>query len=312
MRTLLELPEIDNLGPLPFNKNYEVAMQAQPQTKTNEIIERLSLVKIRSKENVSSFMFKSFHRDAKNLVKVCPSEGYMVLGVLSCLEFDDEQMHAFHRNSITLSSGGNQEYLNYITSLEVACLWKEAFDISTEAFNKEKNDIERLTWVLDHGENIFHFHQIDQYLKLWDKLSPKDSYPRRDLLCNLKAFLDNFSISEFDTLDYFSRISSVMHNSGVIVSSRSISIDNDLLVIDYMLSDDSTDVDFLQQKIKESVFGTNADKFISINIINKDLEDLVCALDSDITPENIVEPDYDQLKRIELLVSGVGLADANR
>lgn len=280
-------------------------MQANPQTKTNEIIERLSLVKIRSKENVSSFMFKSFHREAKNLVKVCPSEGYMVLGVLSCLEFDDEKMHSSHRNSIVLSSGGNQEYLNYITSLEVACLWKEAFDVAKEAFSKENNDIERLAWVLNNGENIFHFHQIDQYLKLWDKLSPQDPYPRRDLLYNLKVFLDNFSISDHNTIDYFGRIASVMHKSGVIVSSRSLSINDDLLVIDYMLSDDSTDIEVLQQKIKEAVCGTKTDKFISVNIVNKDLEDLVRALDCDITPENIIEPDYEQLKRIELLVSGI-------
>lgn len=246
-------------------------MGPQPETITDDILSELGAFKNRSKAN--AFSLNKYRREAEKLKDIDPSGYHTILGAIACLETDVINMHKHHQNAILLSGNGISEVFNYIASLDVSCLWKEAYELSIKAYNEDKSDISRLKHVFDFGRGLLRYHDLQLYLQNWNKLKPDEEYFAAELINRVVDFMNERSLTDNDFAEYSTAINGHLHKTGVIITTVGTALINDKIYIDYKVDDDNADIIRLNQGIKEIAEPLNFGHLFEVKICHEFLDD---------------------------------------
>ena len=117
---------------------------AIPQPKSAEIIEELNEYFL-DEIMPDQFKLNRMKNDAHKIMKDDHVNGYVILGVIACIEKDFESMHKHHQNAIKLSNSNLSPLIQYAVSLKNSDLPEEAFKIAKEAYALNKNNLATLS-----------------------------------------------------------------------------------------------------------------------------------------------------------------------
>jgi len=155
-----------------------------PKTEYNDIIANLNFIDEHFDIDDFRFNLKEYKRKGIDLIKKDPETGLTLLGIVSCVEQDLDQMHSYHKSAIEVSGGSFFAISQYGCSLYSAGLLEEAWDFGLKAYNINPTSKEILSFLV---KNSYILGKTDYYRKFkeelihlkFDFIDP-DSFPEDD------------------------------------------------------------------------------------------------------------------------------------
>lgn len=149
-----------------------------PQEKATTIIEELN--EIGSSEEVDDLTLNRYKHEAEKL----KSSGYLmesfiILGMIACLEGDEEKMHSSHKNAIAYAQENPNATRNYAVSLLRMGAIKEAYQYFLKTYNLDQadqrflNDIIESLYDLSVYDNNYE-RDLECYALRWKELTGED------------------------------------------------------------------------------------------------------------------------------------------
>lgn len=121
---------------------------AVPKEKAVEIIEELNMVS--SNEQIDGFTIARYKHEAEKLkTSGYLAEAFIILGMIACLEGDEEKMHASHRNAISYAPTNPNTTRNYAVSLLKVGQSKEAYKYFLQTYKLDPTDKRFLNDVIE-------------------------------------------------------------------------------------------------------------------------------------------------------------------
>lgn len=163
-------------------------MIAEPEFKTDQIIGKLN--QMAQSGAIDEFQLAGFKREAENIKKDDIANGFLLLGMIACLENKPDEMRSNHENSLHYSGRSLFFLGQYIQSLRKINDFHTAYKIAKEAAGKKdahQVDVELYALILiDYADICLELdyedelHGImDDYKKLTGKDIPLD-FPEDD------------------------------------------------------------------------------------------------------------------------------------
>ena len=162
-----------------------------------------------SSSNINEFQLKRIKIEVEKLKKDSPSDAYMVLGMVSCVEKDIENMHHNHLNAIKLNKCYDT-ISAYAISLIKSELFQESYNQALKAYKLCDGDVYKILeglgtlilccYYLDYKEELYNYQQQ------WKKIKNED-YPlpfsedNDDNLAEMFDYFDNIIDNNPDEID---------------------------------------------------------------------------------------------------------------
>lgn len=139
-----------------------------PKSKTQNLICQLNDMIISG--NVNEFTLRRCKAEAAKVKEVDLPDYFCLLGMIACIEEDDENMHAKHKNSI-LYSGNDPHYLaQYGVSLMNRKLFERGYGVAKEALEKDPLNEEALNLMIKAANCLGKEEDFSIYTAKWHKL----------------------------------------------------------------------------------------------------------------------------------------------
>jgi|GEM_PF-5512772 len=155
-------------------------MIAQPETKSNQIVDELSRF-INDKVTPDMFTLARLRRDAENIKKKAPNEGYMLLGMIACLEVNLSKCKENHQKSIRLATSA-LDYMNYSKSLAYLGATGEAYKQITLALKHYPPTPDLLWSACESALGSGFWQGVEMHYQEYKKLSTNAGYKEIDEL----------------------------------------------------------------------------------------------------------------------------------
>ena len=117
------------------------------QTKAQDLLDKLSGL-AGSRKQISELQIAALRREAKQSLHADAFHGYMALGALASLVWDDEALHENHQCAIRLSNS-ELAHRNYAASLSAVLLYENAANEMMLAVDKEPENLTSLRTAID-------------------------------------------------------------------------------------------------------------------------------------------------------------------
>jgi hypothetical protein len=117
------------------------------QTKAQDLLDKLSGL-AGSRNQITELQIAALRREAKQSLQVDAFHGYMALGALASLVWDDEALHTNHQCAIKLSNS-EIAHRNYAASLSAVLLYENAAKEMMLAVDKEPENLTSLRSAID-------------------------------------------------------------------------------------------------------------------------------------------------------------------
>ncbi len=120
-----------------------------PLTKSEELLDELSRVDMTSSA-MNEFVLAALKQRARAAIKTDPYHGYMALGAISALAWNDADLDAAHRNAIALDDN-SLAHANYAVSLQLVNRRAEAAEQARIASDLEPENISLLARAIEYA-----------------------------------------------------------------------------------------------------------------------------------------------------------------
>jgi hypothetical protein len=286
-------------------------------TKSQEIVEYLA--SFNTRKQTHSFLLRIHKKNALALCGIEPTQGFICLGAIACLEHDFVSMHKYHKQAIASSNNSNHSLTNYGISLRKSCLWRDALHYYEQTVEDGIPDDETFGSLLFLNHLLGHYNKSISLVKAWEELHPDKSHEYPDTY-NYLQFIQELNIQENDIEQIMSFIGEVLSETDVIIIRCRISVfredGNAFLNYELTPADPKQDIIELENIIDGHLTQRNFSKHIldhmTISFTNSDIDNIdnmlqcfeTCMVEN---PESIIVPDSVQLRRIEELIDGVDL-----
>lgn len=150
-------------------------MKIAPVSKLEHIIPRLNEIGYCFDITKFRFELNGFKLDAKKIIPKDPEWGYSLLGIISCIENNYEDMHKFHQKAIDASGGGLISYIQYANSLAHVHDHQNAFEFAFKAHQIDPSNVDVLKTLLISSYYIKDQTKYKKYKMKLNKL--KVTYP---------------------------------------------------------------------------------------------------------------------------------------
>lgn len=165
-------------------------MIPNPKRKYSEFLEILNGMVPPNDVNV--FQLNRVQIEAQKMKNDSPAEAFALLGVVSCIKNDVEDMHLNHQNALHYENSLRQKEL-YGTSLLNCHLFAEAYKYLLQSYEEtDGKDIDTLDKLIRCVFYLDREHEFDRYVNDWLKLTGKDH-----LLATFFPEDDDFHLSTF-------------------------------------------------------------------------------------------------------------------
>lgn len=200
---------------------------ATPQTLASDLLEKINHIILNRRSSVSEFELRSMQNDAKKCLKTDAVSGYMALGALAAMTWDERELKTNHNIAIRLSDNQLTRH-NYSASLANVLLYDDAFREICIASRKIPEDIGMLRKAISYGINSGH---ISEAMKMYSDLI--DRSPMTDeTYSNPENILKVFEYSQVDEAELIKSQNIVFdtlrkHQMMPLTISRQVDLDPD-------------------------------------------------------------------------------------
>lgn len=147
---------------------------ANPQTTYSSLIEKIN--SLLEAESYSEIQFASLEREAQQLKRVHPAQGYTVLGILACLRDNETELRRCHELALTYSRS-SETLLHFANSLVNCGKREEGFAILEEAYAIDPLNKTILQYLIFFSHSFMWTQKYSAYTQQWENLhgSPFDT-----------------------------------------------------------------------------------------------------------------------------------------
>ncbi len=153
-----------------------MASLMQAKTKYGDFTTTLNNM-IKGNIEPNEFQLTKIKKEAIKIAHDEPVEAYLLLGMVACVENDEENMHKHHKNAISLRSDFDTNGL-YAISLLNSDLFSDAYDRAHVAYGLCGEDVYDLILILDVLISCCYYldyeEELDSHLKSWKKVKNED------------------------------------------------------------------------------------------------------------------------------------------
>ena len=141
---------------------------SSPKSKTHDIICQLNEMILSG--NVNEIFLRRCKAEAAKLKDADLSDYFCVLGMIACIEKDDELMHAHHKNSIFYSRNDPHYLAQYGVSLINRKLFDQAYEMAKEAIDQDPLNEKALNLMIKATNCLGKEDEFRLYADKWYKL----------------------------------------------------------------------------------------------------------------------------------------------
>lgn len=248
-------------------------MGPQPELISAKMLEELGHFTRRHSTN--AFALQRYRRQAEKLREVDEGDYFTILGAIACLEADFPKMHKYHGLAIAISHGGSEEVFNYCASLEVSCLWQEAYDLALKFYNQDRNDPTRVIQVLEKGKGVLRYHEMLDYLDVWHKLVPGEEHPDASSIYEIIEFMDAKSITDDDFSSYCLLVSKYLQGTDVIITTSRTRLIRNRVYISYKVADAGANIARITKDVNEIFVEHHIDHLLHVRFYHQQEIDMI-------------------------------------
>jgi hypothetical protein len=154
-----------------------------PKSKIPEIICQLNEMIVSG--NINEFTLKRYKAEAAKVKQSDLAAYFCVLGMIACIEKDDESMHANHKNSLIYSKNDPHYLAQYSVSLMNRKMFEQSYAFAKEAIEidplneKALNLMVQTTNFLNNKEDEFYSYAA-KWQKMKGEVHPLLAFPEDD------------------------------------------------------------------------------------------------------------------------------------
>lgn len=286
-------------------------MHPQPQTISKQLIQGLAMLSAEERHN--TFILRRYKKQAENLRTIDPFFGYIVLGMIATLERDIPEMHRQYGRALKLNPGNSTGYHNYAISLSKFGLYADYIVYAQKEYDINRGDVRTLEFLIDANLIGAHIEDAYQLLNEWNKLCPDRSNPVAEGIESALKIMSTHGITQQELIHLQQVALSVLQRRNIYIHFTHFQVKHHegiewihyVYELDEVSSEERIELeDELERELQDlSPHMTDA-VTIEYAIEEPELDDFMGYMETSIEqhPENVVEPDVDQLNRIAKLI----------
>lgn len=143
-------------------------MIAQPKTKAAELIFDITSFDLGDRQN--QILLHKYKKQAKEYLSKDPCGFSIVLGVISTLERNLDEMHHWFKQAMRVSPGSSVSVHNYAISLGHLGYYADAIKLLTPVYEKDQSNLDLLDDLIVHqmlsGSITLAYHSIQKWTQL--------------------------------------------------------------------------------------------------------------------------------------------------
>lgn len=146
--------------------------------------------------DIDEFTIARLVSRADKLMKTDKSGAYTALGALASIKGNADDTRKYHEKALLFANRSVNTLSNYASSLTHLRLYEEAFEISSEAFEKSREDLNLLELTINNAIFTGLFSKADYYLDIWNKQSPDKSFSNDEFIKDSLSLVEKNSLDE--------------------------------------------------------------------------------------------------------------------
>ncbi len=125
----------------------------------------------------TTFDLKRLKKKAEDIKQhVDIADGFVLLGMIACLENDENKMRSYSERAIQQSGGDVFHMVNYSKSLRFFGLTDESHELAVKAYKKDPADLNTLEYLIVLACEFDKSEEYSTYLTSWHKLTDKKHF----------------------------------------------------------------------------------------------------------------------------------------
>lgn len=178
-------------------------MIAIPRAKVEELIKSLEPY-MDSTKQIDQFTLKRFKKEALENLKAFPWAGYLALGMIAVLEWDEVGLDAAYQNAIALGND-SRTHVHYANALQLIGKYSEALQLMLIASRMAPENLTILSEAVDFAQSAGRFSTASELQAVYAQRSPERPHGAEESVKNALRILEANSMSE-DTLNLCNEI----------------------------------------------------------------------------------------------------------
>jgi tetratricopeptide (TPR) repeat protein len=174
-------------------------MIAQPKTKAVELISDIKNFGLDDRQN--QILLHKYKKQAKEYLAKDPCGFSIVLGVLSTLERNLDEMHHWFKQAMRVSPGSSVSVRNYAISLGHLGYYADAVKLLTPVYEKDQSNLELLDCLIVYQMSAGSITDAYNSIQKWMQLCSTPHWLTGDLECAVRVLqLGGYSDSDVESL----------------------------------------------------------------------------------------------------------------
>jgi tetratricopeptide (TPR) repeat protein len=198
---------------------------AQPQSEISEIFEELDVLSAQDAKN--QILMQRYKNKAKKIQEIDPVWGYMILGFISCLERDIENMHFYYTRALKLRPELLNVYLNYTGCLSRLGFYSEATKYAEKAYNMDRSNKLALDKYIAGALLLGKINHAHYLIQKWNKLCPQEPHSFYEQIKEAIKIMEKYQLTDEDVQHFFQVASDFLSQENVYIDSKVFEIQKD-------------------------------------------------------------------------------------
>lgn len=188
-------------------------MPILPQLKSVDLIDRLNSISAHDRKN--EVFMRKLKAEAEGLVRADPLGGYMVLGMISCLQENVAAMRDYHKKALRLAPKDRSANVNFAASLDRCGYISEEIGYLLEVYAATPKDPDIIIKLIFPNINLGRYNDSLEFIIIYNKLRPDNPCPRLKDVKSSSNLIKECGVEEKDVEKYIGFCIDFLHENNV-------------------------------------------------------------------------------------------------